>query len=155
VTINHFTNLFYIKTKSKKELYLTSSPEFIEFEGNMYKPFSGLSVESGEFNDSAVNILVLHGVFEAQGIDRNQELEGATIRIMSIDENGVDELVTYICTKQILEDLEFKLICEPSSVKFNQSLLSSFSKTCRANFCDSQCKLEIKDFKPTFRTKFG
>jgi hypothetical protein len=114
----HFTNLFYIKTKSNQELYLTSSSEFVEYIGDMYKPFSGLSIESGELNDSGLNKLVLHGIFEAQGIDRNQELLGATIRIINIDETGADELVTYICTKQILEDLEFRLICEPAEQIF-------------------------------------
>ena len=106
-----------------------------------------MSVESVELNDSAQNKIVLHGVFEVGGIANNCDIVGSVIRIISYTTEHAEEMLRYICTKQISEKLEFKLICEPESIKYNQSLLSNFSKTCRANFCDKYCKLEIDDLQ--------
>ena len=144
---DNFMHLFHIKSKYEKELYFTSSTFQINHEDKIYVPFSGLSIFSGEFNDSAQNEIILHGIFEEQGIMADQDLVGSVIKIINFECGITNELVTYICTKQISEGLEFKLVCQPEIIKLKQSLLPIFSKTCRANFCDKDCKLDINNFK--------
>lgn len=133
---NNFIHLFYIKSNHQ-----------IHHEDKIYVPYSGVSIFSGEFNDSAQNKIILHGVFEKQGITASQDLTSSIIKIMNFENGTANELVTYICIKQICEGLEFKLVCKPDIIKLNRSLLPVFSKTCRANFCDKDCKLDINDFK--------
>ena len=144
---DNFTHLFDISLKDGKVHYLTSSSNSINHDGKAYLLFSGLSVESVELNDSAQNKIVLHGVFEDQGIANNCDIVGSIISIINYTPEHAEEMLRYICTKQISEELEFKLICEPEAIKYNQSLLPIFSKTCRVNFCDKSCKLKIDDFK--------
>lgn len=144
---NSLIYLFHIKSKYGDELYFTSSSSHIHHDDKVYVPFSGLSVFSGEFNDSSQNKIILHGVFEERGVTSDQDLVGSSIKIIIFEYGKANELVTYICTKQISEGLEFKLVCEPEIIKLNQSLLPVFSKTCRANFCDKDCKLDINNFK--------
>ncbi len=144
---DNFMHLFHIKSKYEEELYFTSSTFQINHEDKIYVPFSGLSIFSGEFNDSAQNEIILHGIFEEQGIMADQDLVGSVIKIINFECGITNELVTYICTKQISEGLEFKLVCQPEIIKLNQSLLPVFSKKCRANFCDKDCKLDINNFK--------
>ena len=144
---DNFIHLFNIKSKYDKEYYFTSSTYQINHEDKIYIPFSGLSVFSGEFNDSAQNEIILHGIYEEHGITSDQDLAASIIKIINFNNRIAYELVTYICTKQISEGLEFKLVCKPEIIKLNQSLLPVFSKTCRASFCDKDCKLDINDFK--------
>jgi len=141
------THLFEISLKNRKMCYLTSSSNSINHDGRVYLPFSGLSIESVELNDSAQNKIVLHGVFEDKGIANNCDIGGSIIRIINYNQKQSEEMLRYICTKQISEEFEFTLLCEPESIKYNQSLLPIFSKTCRANFCDKNCKLKIDDLK--------
>lgn len=143
----NFIHLFYIKSKYDVEYYFTSSAHQIHHEGKIYIPFSGVSIFSGGFNDSAQNEIILHGIFEEQGVAADQDLTNSIIKIMNFENGIANEILTYICTKQICEGLEFKLVYQPEVIKLNRSLLPVFSKTCRANFCDKDCKLDINDFK--------
>ena len=117
---NGLTYLFHITSKHGDEIYFTSSFSHIHHDNKVYVPFSGLSVFSGEFNDSAQNKIILHGIFEDQGITSDQDLVGSNIKIIIFEYGKANELVTYICTKQISEGLEFKLVCEPETIKLNQ-----------------------------------
>jgi uncharacterized phage protein (TIGR02218 family) len=134
-------NLFHIKKGDSREYYLTSGANQEEYEGNLYLPYSGLSFVSGSFNDSAENLIVLHGVFEPLGINKNDNFIGASIKIMCLQNNEVQHFVTYICTQHNINDLDFELHCESETIKYNRSLLQMFSKTCRANFGDHRCKV--------------
>lgn len=138
--------LFHIKTKTLKEYCLTSGNNKIEHEGNIYLPYSGLSLASGEFNDSAENHIILHGIFEKNGIYKEDKLMGSSIKIMRLQKGLVKDYVTYICAQFYISDLEFEIRLEPETIKYNQSLLEMFSKTCRANFGDHRCKININDY---------
>lgn len=148
--------LFYIKQKDSSgkdasEYYLTSANHEINYDRNNYLPYSGITLETAVFNDSAENYIELRGVFEKNGIDRDVNLAGSIVKIMSIEEDGVRHLFTYICTEYDIQDLDFNLRLEPESIKYNKSLLNMYSKTCRANFCDSKCKLNRDDYIKTLK----
>lgn len=144
---DNFTYLFSINAKNGKNYYLTSSSSPISYEGNLYLPFSGLSILSAKFDDSAQNKIILQGVFEPLGISQNTDLTGSVIKIIFYEKEQSRDLVTYICTQQTNENLEFQLECQPESIKLNQSLLPVFSRTCRANFCDKDCGLDLEMMK--------
>lgn len=138
--------LFHIKLKNEKYYYLTSSNLEIAYKEQKYLPYSGLSVLSGKFNDSAKNHVILHGIFDPLGIKKEDDIAGSIIKIMHSFEGSYRHFVTYICTEYNVYDLEFKIKCEPESIKYNQSLLQMFSKKCRANFGDSRCKINVDDY---------
>jgi len=143
---NELAYLFHIKAQNGKEYYLTSANEIITSGRVSYLPYSGLALSSAKFNDSAENHIILHGIFETGGIDKNDELVGATIDISYWQNQIVKNFVTYICTQNSIKDLEFELRCESEAIKYNQSLLEMFSKTCRANFGDNRCKVNLDDY---------
>ena len=138
--------LFYIKAENGREYYLTSANEEIRYSNSLYLPYSGLTLLSGKFDDSAENYVILHGIFEELGINKNDDIMGASIKIMYLRRANVWHLVTYICTQHSIKDLDFEIRCESESIKYNQSLLQTFSKTCRANFGDNRCKVNINDY---------
>ena len=141
--------LFYIKTNNGREYHLTSASKRIYSDGLSFLPYSGLTLISGKFNDSAENHIIIHGIFEPHGIEKHHNLTGAKVRVMRLQNNSVNHLVTYICSEHIIHDLDFEIKCESESIKYNQSLLQMFSKTCRANFGDEKCKINIKDYTVT------
>ena len=139
--------LFYIKTNDGREYYLTSASKRVYSDHLTYLPYSGLTLISGKFNDSAENHIIIHGIFEPQGIEKHHNLTGSKVKVMRFRNNSVSHLVTYICSEHIIYDLDFEIKCESESIKYNQSLLQMFSKTCRANLGDKKCKVIIEDYK--------
>ncbi|PCJ24939.1 MAG: hypothetical protein COA94_06850 [Rickettsiales bacterium] len=151
----NFVYLFYIKTSRNKEYYLTSSSEVVVSAGVKYQPYSGLALTSGKFNDSGQNQVILSGIFEKQGIDKDDDLTGALVKIMYMqgdkgDKGNKDDkaihFVSYICTQHSKMDLDFEIKCEPETIKYNQPVVQMFSKTCRANFGDDKCKVDMGDY---------
>lgn len=141
--------LFHIIKNSEKEYCLTSAAKGLEYDGNIYLPYSGLSFLSGSFNDSAENLIVLKGVFETNGISKDDDLIGASVKILRMQNNEIKHFVTYFCTQHNINDLNFEIHCEPETIKYNRSLLQMFSKTCRANFGDNRCKVNKDDYMIT------
>ncbi len=137
--------LFHIKAKNVKEYHLTSASEAVSTGGAVYLPYSGLSLKSANFNDSAENYIILRGIFEESGIDAKSDLIGAEIKIMHFKGEVARHIVTYICSQYLRQDLEFEIKCESESIKYNQSLLQKFSRTCRASFGDDKCKIKLED----------
>lgn len=146
--------LFHIKKGNSKEYYLTSSIDSVHYDGNEYLPYSGLSFVSGSFNDSAENCIVLHGVFEPLGITKSDNFMGASVKIMSMQDEDARHYVTYVCTQHNINDLDFEIHCESEAIKYNQSLLEMFSKTCRASFGDKRCKVNKNDYSITSNILF-
>ncbi len=143
-------NLFYffqIKLKNGKKIFLTSANERKMLDKNLYLPQSGLSLKQGFFNDSGQNNIIIHGIFENDGITKNTCIENAIIKISyCADGKNTTHLVSYICTQFLVNDLEFEITAESEAVKYNQQLLQMFSKNCRADFGDKKCKININNF---------
>ncbi len=138
--------MFDIKLKDGIEYHLTSSSVLHKISDISYIPNSGLNFVSGEFNESAQNQVCIKGIFEQDGIQKKDNLAGALIRISHFNAKDLVHFISYFCTKYMSKDLEFEMWCEPEVVKYNQSLLQMFSKTCRANFGDNRCKISIEKY---------
>ncbi len=138
--------MFDIKCKNGKEFHLTSSSVSYKIDSVDYIPNSGLNFISGEFDESAHNNVCIKGVFEQGGIQKKDNLAGALVKISHLNSGKLVHFISYFCTQYLSKDLEFEMRCESEVVKYNQSLLQMFSKTCRANFGDSRCKVSIEEY---------
>ena len=146
-----FTYLYEIYLLSGTVLKLNSSNQEIVANNEKFLPFSSLTLTKGEFNDSAENVINLTGIFEANGITRKMSLAGCKVKIFYYYDGVIFPLVTYFITELAKNDLEFTLKCEPETVKYNQSLLLFYSKTCRANFGDGKCGIDISRYRKSYR----
>ncbi|MBA2628814.1 MAG: phage BR0599 family protein [Rickettsiaceae bacterium] len=138
--------MFDIKCKNGKNFYLTSSSVFYSIDNTYYVPNSGLNLVSAQFNESAQNQVHIRGIFEQDGIEKGDNLAGASVKISYLDSGNLVHFISYFCTQYTSKDLEFEIVCESEVVKYNQSLLQMFSKTCRANLGDSRCKISIEEY---------
>jgi uncharacterized phage protein (TIGR02218 family) len=142
-SLESFVYCFEISFVSKETLYLTSSSKAIEMNDRIFIPNSGLSMKSGIFNDSAQDHIILEGIFEDGGIDRYMDLTNGSVKILLYFLSGrFYNFITYICTTYTRYDLSFIIRLESEAIKYNQSLLLQFSKTCRAHFGDRQCNVD-------------
>ena len=145
-----FTYLYEIYLFSGAVLKLNSSGQEIVANNEKFLPFSSIILTKGEFNDSAENVINLTGIFEINGITRKMNLVGCKIKISYYYDKVLFPLVTYFIREFVKNDLDFTLKCEPETVKYNQSLLLLYSKTCRANFGDSKCGIDISRYRKSY-----
>ncbi len=144
--MTNLTYLFKIILFNGKILFLNSSERAQLIDDNLYYPHSGLNFERGEFNDSGENKITIYGIFESDGgINKNDNLSGAQIKIQYVYGDRINLIGNFIVTKYFSHDLEFELKCETECIKYNQPLLQVFSKSCRANFGDQRCKINLEE----------
>lgn len=141
---------FEIFMQSGQVLALNSSGRDLLVGEQKFLRFSSLNLASGEFNDSAENEIILNGIFEADGINKSMNLAGCRIKIYHCLDCLLTPIVTYFITEFSKNDLDFVIKCEPETIKYNQSLLLLFSKTCRADFGDHKCLVNLNDYKKTY-----
>ncbi len=145
--------LFEIFLASGEVLYLNSSGDDILLDHKKFSASSGLNITRGEFNDSAENIIEIHGIFSQKAISKKTSLNGCKIKIYHYLNGKQSPLVTYFITEFQKNDLDFNIKCEPEVTKYNQSIVLLFSKTCRANFGDEKCGINIDLYKKKYQIK--
>lgn len=135
---------FTIVLDNGKIVNLTSSDHFIKNGHTIFLPNSGLRIIKAKFNESAQDQIILNGIFEDDGICELDDLLSSVITIHLYQDNNLQNLFTFNCTNYVKQALRFELVLESKIKKYNQSILLSYSKTCRANFGDTKCKLDIE-----------
>ena len=148
-----FVYLYEIFLSSGEVLSLSSSNCEIIANNKIFFPFSGINLERGEFNDSAENIIILKGIFDIRAVCKSIDLTGCQIKIYVYIDAILTPLVSYFITEFEKNDLDFKLKCEPETTKYNQSLLLLFSTTCRANFGDVKCGVDVDRYKKKYKIR--
>ena len=138
--LTNFVYCFQIKRASGEELNLTNSDHAIKSEERVFLLNSGLDLKEAAFNDSAQNHIIIEGIFEENGITTTMNLNNAIVKIIIYTDKVFEHFVTYYCTLYTKYDLNFKIHLKPETVKYNQTIINRYSKTCRAVFGDSQCK---------------
>ncbi len=141
-----YLHLFDFEFLGGTSISLTSCSENLRVNERQYCCKSGLSIAKANFNDSGKNLIIIKGIYEKEGIEKECCIDGAIVSISSFDENAVKQSYRYICTKVVSNDLEFELYCEPETIKYQKQLLNSFSKTCRANFADDKCGISLPKY---------
>jgi uncharacterized phage protein (TIGR02218 family) len=141
----HFAFCFQFNLKNGDVLHLTSCDIKIMTENNYYEPYSGLKIDLCTFNDSAHDEVKISGVFEPRGISKNLKLDESTVRISYyfFRTKLYAEWLTYMFDKIQYDGMNFELFIKSEAVKLQQSILKNFSTTCRTNFGDAKCKVEI------------
>ncbi|MFV9873855.1 MAG: DUF2163 domain-containing protein [Rickettsia conorii subsp. raoultii] len=140
--LTNFVYCFQIKRASGEELNLTNSDHAIKSEERVFLLNSGLDLKEAAFNDSARNHIIIEGIFEENGITTTMDLNNAIVKIIIYTDKVFEHFVTYYCTLYTKYDLNFKIHLKPETVKYNQTIINRYSKTCRAVFEDSQCKID-------------
>ncbi|MDD9335152.1 MAG: phage BR0599 family protein [Rickettsiaceae bacterium] len=148
-----FTYCFHITLQDGFELYLTESDRYLSIDNVIFVPNSGVTLKEGGFNDSAQNYIILEGVFENEGVKQHYDLTQAMVKIYVCFANSCRHFVTYRCITYTKRDLDFTLRLEPNIDVYNQSLLQSFSKNCRANFGDLKCKIDKTVYSQIYNIK--
>lgn len=138
--------LFEITKPKRDALFLTSSDTEQNINGQKYHPYCGLNLFSLTSNDSGDNIAIIDGIYNQFAITKADDLTDASITIYQLINNDLRVLGSLICTFFSKQDLSFRVFCNSEVVKYQQSLLQLFSKTCRANFGDKKCTINPEDF---------
>ena len=139
--INGFNYCFEIVPPYGHTLFLTSASKQVRIESSVYFPDCGLTIEEAVFNDSANDYILVKGIYCKNTIDRYLDLNGAKVKILIFKNNNFHHYITYYCSIYTKYDLHFVMRLESEILAYNQTLLKSYSKTCRANFGDNKCKI--------------
>lgn len=145
--------LFEILTHNGVVINLNSSELDIFLNERTYYHYSCLKLEKGEFNDSAENYIILNGIFSDKAISKNTDLTGCQINIYDYNNKLKTLIVSYFITEFEKNDLDFIIKCEPETIKYNQSIILLYSKTCRANFGDEKCGINLDKIKKSYKVK--
>ena len=145
-----FTYCFDILLTTVQTLFLTSASKAIKVGETIFLPNSGLTMQECIFNDSAVNHIIFDGIFEIDGINKQMELTQAVVKILIYFPQCLYHFVTYHCNLYTKYDLGFRVRLVPETIKYNKSLLQSYSKTCRANFGDKKCKINKESYSRVY-----
>ncbi|KAF8818801.1 phage BR0599 family protein [Rickettsia endosymbiont of Cardiosporidium cionae] len=140
--INEIIYCFDIKLVNNLSIYLCSINDNIFFDNKTYMPYSGLSILEAEFTDSSKNCIMIHGIFEKNGIENTNNISNSEWTVSCITNNKLIFKLIYHCTYIKSNDLDFYCKIEPQTLKYNQALLKSFSHLCRADFGDTKCKID-------------
>ncbi len=146
---NHREEICFFKIilQNDNTIYLNSSNKIINFQSINYYPYSGITILGLDLNDSAQNIVYLHGIFENFGIDNTKNLTNSQWHLTwtKDDFTVIQELLFYI--KDItIKDLEFFITLKSETFKYKTPLLKVFSKSCRAQLGDAQCGVNLLNY---------
>lgn len=132
---------FHIKLPDNSNLYLTELDKPIIIDQNIFFPNSGMILKEGSFNDSGHNYIMIEGIYEKNGVEKHHDLVHSTVKIYKCFPSKIEHFVTYNCSNYIKRDLDFTLYLISYTENYNQSILQSYSKNCRANFGDARCRV--------------
>lgn len=141
---------FTITLHNNDILYLCSANKVIHINDFTFMPNSGLTLYSANFNDSAQDEIILHGIFEQGGITTEVNLVDSKITIYCIIDNELIHFATNYISNFIKHDLEFYITSVPEAVKYNRSILNVYSKKCRAKFGDAKCQVKLDEYKKQY-----
>jgi len=148
--LQSFVYCFHIKLQDNTNLYLTESDRSVSIDDVIFITNSGITLKEGEFNDSSQNYIILEGIFEDGGVEQRMDLTDSIVKIYTCFPTGYNHFVTYHCSAYTKRDLNFTLYLESDIRLYNQPLLQSFSKNCRANFGDLKCKVDKINYNNTY-----
>ncbi|MDX1924425.1 MAG: DUF2163 domain-containing protein [Rickettsiaceae bacterium] len=141
-----FALCFKISSLDGKNILVTDQDSKIISGDEIFRPNSGLELESSELDESGVNRVVLKGFFEDDGISRDFKLEGSFVSIYVFEKSKKRDWMRYKCIKTIKDNVCFKMILAPITFDYNQQIILLYGRKCRANFGDAKCKMNPDDF---------
>ena len=143
-----FAFIFGIKLSNGKKLHLTNYGNQINIDGIKYLPNSALNIVKAHVNDSGHDLLEVHGIFDENGIRECDELIGAqvVISMFFVEQKFKEAFLIFSCTRYERGSLDFALYLTNNIEKLAARATKTYSKTCRAQFGDAQCAVNIEAF---------
>jgi len=138
---------WWIKLKSGKVLSFTDFDQDIELDNIVY-------ISTNKFMPSAITLKNnVNSIFYLEGVidqDFDQALyDGAEVKIIiaNYQTKKKKEIAAGNIANITLKDSKFIAEILPFKSKMNLVVGSEYSKTCRAEFCDKACGLNINNYK--------
>ena len=141
--------LYNIKNNNKTIL-LNSTNSIIHHNGIVFYPYSSLEIVKTHFNNCATNYVIIKGIFDKDGIEDYRDILGSKFTIALYDSKTKSSniyLNYYYYGYKSYDNRSFTIKIIPATYKFQNKLLNSYSFTCRANFGDHSCKIDIKELQ--------
>ena len=106
VVASFFAFIFDIKLSNGKTLHLTNYGSNINIDGIKYLPNSALNIVKADVNDSAHDLLEVHGIFNECGIRECDELTAAQVIISMffVEPKFKEAFLTFSCTPRVLRE---------------------------------------------------
>lgn len=148
--MNNEIYLFELTINQSNVIYLTNST-MIQYIGNKeYMPNSGiniLTIVKGQAHD----ILIINGIFEENAISDSSILVESCLKIFSLDA-GIKKSFMELEYLEVKHDnIAFEATFASQSMNLLSSIIKTYSRTCRANLGDNDCKLDFQDFAEKVR----
>ncbi len=147
-TIFHYC--ISLQLKNSLLLNYTTAERDIALNGQIYSSGSGLNLinlHTNEGGQDYLDIELFKDLISSPEVLLDAE---AKIMIYFVERNIALPYYTMYVTKILDNALKLVLKLEPITIKLQKTLLSSYSKTCRAEFCDIKCKVAKNSFSTNF-----
>ena len=140
-----------------KTIFLTSANNNVCIKDETYLTLSNLEFENSESDDNGMDIVKLSGIYDIEGISKNDIIIGSKFEIyIYFPETKDIELWKTLFSINIISYGErFEIILNSRAYELKQDLTQNYSITCRAKLGDSRCKVNMDRFKDETCDKFN
>lgn len=143
---NKFVLCFEIEETNGHMLRLTDKASEIRVENKIFTPHSGLEFNTTILDESGENEATIKGFFEDEGLNKNFNVNGASVAIYIFSDSGLKNWRKYLCTKYIENEISFIMTLKSITFLYGQEIIGLYSKSCRANFGDQKCGINLEEF---------
>ncbi|MDX2050663.1 MAG: phage BR0599 family protein [Rickettsiaceae bacterium] len=147
ITENPWQICFVVHFKDKGSLFLTDGQKPIIIDEIIYMPNLGLEFETGHFDESGANFVIIKGFFEDKllGIDDLELITNIEISIYS-GENLQYKWLNYLISNYSFDEMSFRITLASKVTNYSQQIVKLYSKTCRARFGDVECGINKEKY---------
>ncbi len=136
-----------------KRIFLTSSTSPVKINDKIFYP-SGVTIKEIHLDDSAQNYILLEGIYEENSISSSTDLNQAEFTIYTYD-HGTSKrnfFFNYFYSNHTnIDNMYFIIKLTPLSDKLQRTLIKLFRKTCRADFADKSCTIDIAKYEKIYK----
>ncbi|ETO91084.1 MAG: phage conserved hypothetical BR0599 family protein [Candidatus Xenolissoclinum pacificiensis L6] len=141
-----------IELSDKSKILLTDADENIVIDSEVYYSNSGIELSAIEKNNNqTTDNCVISGFLESSLITEQDLISGkydnCKIEIFRFDHQTKTHYISGFIDSIIIEKGKFTAEIKSLSTVLDRSMTVRFSRKCRANFCDSKCKLQLSDYQ--------
>ncbi|NDB83934.1 MAG: DUF2163 domain-containing protein, partial [Alphaproteobacteria bacterium] len=127
-------------------IYYNDSDKHIEWQKYKYLSNSSLELNHAIFDESGENTAIIKGFFAEDCMNSKEDFLGSLVLVMSYKAGSMRPLFKYKTVEFTKDTLSFTLTLKPISTGFGQQIVSLYSKSCRARFRDSRCKVNKANY---------
>jgi hypothetical protein len=147
--------LFTLTLECGQVIRLTNASHAVKNNSESYIPRSALNIKSASINDSGNVLIVLDGSYEQGGVYENNNLLNCKVSIDIFDHKTSTTKAFALCECIKVEDFarNFRMHLSSKIYKMHQSLTQKYSITCRAQFGDRRCQIDMNKLYQEYDVK--